>query len=321
MIFGKKHHGACRGAKDQSTALEYEANIKEQISLEHRGIIEKQIPLKQVFKEYLVYSKINNAEKTYRDNKHKAEVMENYFKNIEFLQELKPLHIDKFKADMIAQGKSNATFNRYFSSLSKAINLAIVNHDLSMQNPCKKSGKLLEDNMTTRFLSEDEEKRLFEELPKYLVPIVICALQTGLRLSNILNLTWEQVDLERNIISIKKSQNKGRKNLQVPISPKLKKVLLTQAATSNGYVFVSHRTGTKYKNISDGFNAACERAGIKNFRFHDLRHTVGTRCIENGVDIRTTQELLGHSSITVTQRYLHSTVEKLRGAIDILNGF
>ena len=150
------------------------------------------------------------------------------------------------------------------------------------------------------------------ELPNYLKPIVICALSTGLRLSNVLNIKWESIDFENNFIEILKQDNKGHIKIQLPISNKFKLVLDEIGIKQEGYIFISHRTKTKFKKINNGFKEACNRAGIKNFRFHDLRHTVATRLVAKGADLGTVREYLGHSSLAMTQRYSHPTPENMQ---------
>lgn len=96
---------------------------------------------------------------------------------------------------------------------------------------------------------------------------------------------------------------------------------MTIEEKKEGYVFINPDTNKPYTTIKTGFKRALERAGIENFRFHDLRHTVGTRLVANGADSMTVKEFLAHSQITTTQRYMHPTPENMLNAIDILNNF
>lgn len=324
MLNGKRCHGACKGCDTISLALEYEADKKRELSLIQRGKISVAniITLKQMFDEYLKYSKINNKPDTYRDNEHKVEVMKEFLGVNKSIADIIPADIENLKSYLINNLKlSKATFNRYFASLRKAYNLLIINHRLNMLNPCALVSTMQEDNKIDRYLSEDEEKRLMNELPHYLKPIVICALTTGLRKSNVLGLKWESIDFNRGVIEILKQENKGHKKIQLPISKKFKAELEKIGLKDSGYVFVSHRGNKPYTNIDEGFKQACERAGIKNFRFHDLRHTVGTRLVANGADLETVKEYLAHSDLKTTQRYLHPVDENMKKAIDILDSF
>ena len=86
------------------------------------------------------------------------------------------------------------------------------------------------------------------------------------------------------------------------------------------YVFINSKTGKPYVDIKRAFRTACIRAGINDFHFHDLRHDFASRLIRNGVDLNTVKELMGHASITTTQRYLHSQAKEKRQAVEGLAG-
>ena len=324
MLYGIRKHGACKGCRTISEALEFEAEIKNEVSLIVRKKIDESeiITVEQMFSEYLEYSEINNKPDVCRDNKHKVEIMKSFFGAKTPIADVMPATIEKLKTYIVIDiGNSKATFNRYFASLKKAFNLIIINHRLNLLNPCKLVSPFVEDNQIERYLSEDEEKRLMQELPKYLKPIVICALTTGLRKSNILNLKWENINFEFGYIEILKQENKGKKQIQIPLSNKFRTELIKIGIKEKGYVFTSHRGDKPYTNIDEGFKQACIRAGIQNFRFHDLRHTVGTRLVANGADLQTVKEYLAHSDLKTTQRYLHPVKENMKKAIDILDSF
>ena len=86
------------------------------------------------------------------------------------------------------------------------------------------------------------------------------------------------------------------------------------------YVFINPKTGKPYVEIKRAFRSACIRASIKDFHFHDLRHTFASRLVRKGVDLNTVKELMGHASITTTQRYLHSQAKEKRQAVETLAG-
>lgn len=86
-------------------------------------------------------------------------------------------------------------------------------------------------------------------------------------------------------------------------------------------MFTNPKTNTAYKSITKSFNAVLEKAEIKNFRFHDLRHTVATRLVEKKIDLFVVQDILGHSKITTTQRYAHPVPQQKLDAVEILNSY
>ena len=122
-------------------------------------------------------------------------------------------------------------------------------------------------------------------------------------------------------IRLTKNENKGKKIINVPITDTLYEVLKSLNPKESGYVFVNPDTGKPYKSIKTGFNAALRRAGIKDFHFHDLRRTAATWLLENGVDIRTIQEILAHTNISTTERYLSVSTENKIKAMNILNNY
>lgn len=322
QINGERHHYLCSGASSIREAEKIENAFKYKLLQQQNGVIakeEKNIPIYKLLQMYSDYASINNKDKTHKDSKIK--IIKYFFGANKPAQSIKTSDLERFRKYLQDDLKlSNATINKYVYTLSKAYNLAI-NDNLLTFNPCKCIKKLKENSEIIRYLTLEEEKRLFEELPEHLKPMVICALQTGLRRSNILNLRWEQIDIEFGFIEIEKQENKGHKEIRIPISKKLMKVFEDIGIKNSGYVFVNPETGKPYNTIRKGFTEACKRAGIENFRFHDLRHTVGTRLIEKGVDIKTVQELFAHSSIATTQRYVHTSVTRKKAAIDILDSY
>jgi integrase len=84
------------------------------------------------------------------------------------------------------------------------------------------------------------------------------------------------------------------------------------------YVFTNPGSNDRFREIKRSFKTGCRKAGIERLRFHDLRHTFASRLVRNGVDIGTVRKLLGHSTLLVTQRYVHSDEETLRSAVGSL---
>lgn len=147
-------------------------------------------------------------------------------------------------------------------------------------------------------------------------PILVTALNTGMRKSEILNLKWVQVDLKARRIRVEKT--KSGKVRHIPINDVLL-YELRRLKGKNSYVFFNPETRKPYLDMKKGFKAACRRADIKGMRFHDLRHTFASRLVEKGVDIETVRDLLGHHSILITQRYAHSSRERKRAAVELLS--
>jgi integrase len=142
---------------------------------------------------------------------------------------------------------------------------------------------------------------------------VIVALNTGMRIGEILNLRYDQIDLASGVIIVEHTKN--GKIRKIPINSKLHDLLDNAKMIGN---FVFGNGINPYGSIKKGFHAAIRRAGIPHLRFHDLRHTFATRLVSNGVDLATVKELLGHSTITMTMRYTHPTPEHKIQAVESL---
>jgi integrase len=151
-------------------------------------------------------------------------------------------------------------------------------------------------------------------------PILICALHTGMRKGEILSLKWECVDLEERYITLLKTKS-GKKRI-IPISNRLFEELdiLNQNKLSE-YVFVNPETKNPYYDLKRAFNLLCKEANVKNFVFHDIRHTAATRMVAAGIDLAVVREVLGHSDISTTMRYAHPVPEQKKKAIEALNNY
>jgi len=192
---------------------------------------------------------------------------------------------------------------------------------ISTDNPVRKVKFFSEKgNYGGRVLSPEEERLLFEACSQCLRPILAVALQTGMRKGEIFNLKWDNVDLKKEEIRIVESKSgKGR---ILPINSCLFNVL-SELRLQNGknvYVFTNPETGKPYVDIKKAFNGACRRAGIKDLRFHDLRHPFASRLVKRGVDLIIVKELMGHASVKTTERYLHSQAKEKRLAVETLTG-
>jgi integrase len=169
-----------------------------------------------------------------------------------------------------------------------------------------------------RFLTGDEARRLIDSCGPGLRGIVSFALHTGCRREEILSLKWEDVDLKHGFIHLPKTKNgEGR---DIPINAELKETLRRIVRRLDSpFVFLNPETGNRYRDIKRSFATACRKTGIRDFRFHDLRHTFASHLVMAGVDITTVSRLMGHKSLTMTLRYSHLAPDHLQRAVDFLN--
>ncbi len=255
-------------------------------------------------KEYLeAYSKFNKSPQSHRRDHTSIKNLNNHFGNYR-LKEIKPMLIEQYKRKRIEAGRMPATINRELACMKHMYTIATRN-EMARSNPVKIVKFLREDNVIQRVLSRSDEEKLLEYAKPPIKRVVICALETGMRLNEILSLLWKDVDLDCRFITVIKTKT-GRIR-EIPISRRLMGVFdEIRKESSSGHVF-RHANGTSIKSLKDGYKNALVRAGLKakNYRFHDLRHTFATRLAESGVDVFTIKELMGHSTILTTQRYAH----------------
>lgn len=318
QINGERHHYLCSGASSVAEATQMENAFKYKLQQQQNGVIpkeDKRVRLSNILDLFESYSKLNK--KSYKSDSHMLTIIRAYFKNI-MVQDITAKTLEDFKDYLINERElKNSTVNRYNSLLSKAFNLGIANR-LIKENPVKFVGKLKEKNYKIRFLTKDEENRLMEALPEYLKPIVVCALQTGMRRGEIFNLKWSNIDFDYGFIEL--LETKSGKSRKIPISESLMKVLNNIERVSE-YVFVNPETNKPYNDIKKAWASALKRAKIENFRFHDLRHTVATRLAESNIDLVVVKEILGHADIQTTMRYAHAVPRRKLEAISVLDSY
>ena len=169
-------------------------------------------------------------------------------------------------------------------------------------------------NARDRWLSFDEEDLLLQcASPEWLSRVIIFALQTGMRRSEILALKWSSVDFQQRFVTVERSKNNQKRS--IPMSNVLYK-LLRQPKIIN---FSERVFPYKATALKDAFERARDKAKLKDFRFHYLRHTFATRLVQNGVDLYKVKELLGHKTIAMTMRYAHHCPESLRSSVEVLD--
>jgi excisionase family DNA binding protein len=234
------------------------------------------------------------------------------------LREVTPMMIERFRAERLAAGNKRSTVNRFLALMKRMYTLAI-NEGLAKENPVKKVKFFSEaDNIKERILNPEEEKRLMAVAPPRLRPILVIALNSGLRFSEIMNLEWKHIDFNGRRLRVERT--KSKKVRYVNMNNPLLEELLQLRVSANGspYLFLNPKTGKPFTLVRKSFLTACKKAGIQGLRFHDLRHTFATRLIQKGVDIETVRALLGHYSIVLTQRYTHSNNEMKQRAVDAI---
>lgn len=304
-------------------AEQAEIKAKKEIFERRYGAVEKGTDLLSDFLEqvYLPWSKANK--KSWQDDVYMAPMLKECFKG-KALREISAQLVEQFKRDRsntpIKHGRQRqpATVNRELTLLSSMFTLA-VKYDKAESNPCDKVNLFTLDNLRYRYLLPEEEPRLMAELtgPRaHLKPVMIVALGTGMRLGEQLRLQRRQVDFLRNIVTARNTKN--GKPRDIPMNDDVREALaeLCENKSPDEYVFISPKTGTCQTEVKKGFHTACRLAGIIGLIWKDLRATFGTRLAEGGADAFTIAQLLGHSDVRVTMRYVRIVEGSKRAAVD-----
>lgn len=207
---------------------------------------------------------------------------------------------------------TDATVNRALSVLRHILYWA-VDGSLIPSNPMARVPLVRERRIRRSVISLDEEDCLLPALPEYLRRITIAALDTGMRRGEILKQRWEDIDLNRRLLSVTKSKTAGGEGREIPLTERLRAVL-AEAPQTEGVVFTFH--GGPLSWIRKGWLGGLKRAKLRHFRFHDLRHTFNTRLMEAGVMQEIRMALMGHSSgEKVHSIYTHVELPVKREAI------
>jgi len=266
------------------------------------------------------HSAPNKAPTTHRCDQSRAQRLIRTFGDLT-LKEIRPSLLAAYKATRRAEGAAAKTINHDLTLLGHAFQLAVKEWEWVAENPVHKVSKEKVRNLIERWLTAEEEQRLLAASPGWLQEIIVFAINTGFRQSEILNLQWGQVDLFRRTITLLEQKNGGRDTL--PVNATTLDVLKARAkvrSRTTDYVFYNgagHRRDAR--DLLRVFYPAMKKADVNRFRFHDLRHTFATRLVRAGADIYTVQKLGRWKTISMVMRYAHHHAESLRAGIEILD--
>lgn len=307
--------------------------------------------LSQLSEKYLDFVKV---QRSFDSKKIFIKLLVKEFGTI-LLKNFNLMMIEQYQSKRLFDGKKPATVNRVIATLkhmfTKAAEWEMITEDTYKK--IKKVKFIPENNRRLRYLSREEWQSLINAAEPHLKPILITALNTGMRKGQILSLKWDNVDLKHGFILLDRTKNGER--LELPINDTLKNTL--QGITRRldvSYVFYDQKNGRPFKDVKRSFSTALKRVetlkcsecsyqktrikskdnagncpkcgiklivlkGIQDFHFHDLRHTFASHLIMAGVDITTIKELLGHKTLTMTLRYAHLAPSHKVKAVDILD--
>lgn len=221
--------------------------------------------------------------------------------------------------------RSETTVLRYMSSFSHALSLAVREWHWLDDSPMRKVSKPKAARGRVRFLSPDERQRLLDACKNssspYLYTIVVLALSTGMRQGEILNLKWSDVDFEKNRIILHETKNGERRG--IPLrghALEVVKTLHDKQRSISPLLFPARRLSeSKPYDIRSTWEKAMQVADIKNYTFHDNRHSCASELLADGASLAQIAEILGHKTLQMVKRYAHLSEGNIGNALERLD--
>lgn len=257
-----------------------------------------------IARDALAYSK--REKRTYEDDLSRMERILGWFRE-RAADSITPREIEqRLEEGSECEGWAASTVNHYRSLMSLTYRLAIRNGK-AKENPARATRHRREDNSRVRYLSAEEEtklrKAIAEDWPEH-APELDLALHTGMRLGEMYGLTWENVNLAQQLLTIPRSKNGERRYVRLN-SVAVAALVAFQARGNGSGPVIRTVQGEPLCGPRYWFERALRKAKIVGFHWHDLRHTFASRLVMAGVNLRGVQEALGHKSIAMTVRYSH----------------
>lgn len=272
---------------------------------------------------------LDDVELSHRSHHIKKSVLKNWathFGEAKPLNAIAPLDVRTYVRQRQQLGRKVATINHEVGILGAALTHARRRWGLPIGNPTE-AQRLPGQTVRLRYLERHEAEKLLqaaESKKPILADFVKLALNTGCRKNELMHLRWQDVDMKRSYIDVRPEITKTRKRRILPMNRGAKEVLqrikVRQERDEVRTVWVfANQAGERLVKFDELFRKALKLAGIVDFRIHDLRHTFASWLVSEGVDLIKVRDLLGHSSITMTERYAHLMPNKLHDAVAVLD--
>ena len=289
----------------------------------------KRRTLSDLIDRYLETEMPNKAPKTITDQTVQLSWWKSRFGHLRLEDVTTPMLVearDLLGKEKDEKGKTRgkATVNRYLAALSHPLTVASNEWHWLHENPMKKVSRLKEPDGRDRYLEEKELEKLLsacrENENPYLYPLVILALTTGARKMELLTLKWKQVKWDEKRIEISKTKNHDKKSLPI-VGQGVNAISLLKEMKrpDSDYIFPA-KNGAQPMEIQKAWYRALEKSKLKNFRFHDLRHTTASYLAMNGESSLVIAKVLGHKSLNMVKRYAHLSTEIAEAALGKLEG-
>lgn len=243
-----------------------------------------------------------------------------FFGKNRLLGDLTAKDVEAFRQER-GKGRAIATVNVDHNIVKHMLKQA-MKRDLVTRNVASLVAAPKPKNARNRVLEPGEWDRLYKAAPEWFKPVLMTGYHTGMRLEEILGLTWDRVDLEKSRIFLPGSLTKNGQAREVPLTPSLKHTL-QQLRHKDGVAritgFVFQKGGRRLNHTYRVVQELCQGQHIEDFVFHDLRHCAVTNLADAGVDTETIMKIVGHSSVEMFLRYRTVKADKLDAAMTRLN--
>ncbi|HTB22629.1 MAG TPA: site-specific integrase [bacterium] len=309
-------------------ALAIQIRDKAMVDRAEGRFLKPKAQFRQAAEGFLEYSR--GRKRSYKDDQRLVAVLVAYFGD-RLLESLSPNAVEAFLNHIQGQKQRQdgdesqnrkilapGSLNRYIACLKTIVNRALANH-LIDRNPIQ-GVKLYKENVRDRVLRPEEYQRLLEACSGHLVPIVTLAYRTGMRRGEILGLRWDQLSLAEKVILLKSEDTKTSEAREVPLDDGLVETL-RRVPRFLGCPYVFAVKGKAIGTVKTAFLSACRRAGIEDFRFHDLRHCAVTNLRKAGVPQNVIMSISGHKTDAMLRRYDKVDREDRQAALESVRRF
>lgn len=300
------------GTANKEAAEQYEAKRKKDL-WEQRQLGSK--PRRKWQEAVVRWCRETKHKKSHRDDLGHLRWLDPHLRTLA-IQDIDEDKLAEIVAAKLETGVSNATVNRVLAVVRSILRRAHQEWKWSDTVPTFRT--LPEPKRRVRWLTDEEAAKLMAELPEHLLLLGEFTLEVGLRASNAAGLRWSQVDMPRRCAWVNADDAKGGEAIAIPLSDRAMEIIRSQIGQHIEFVF-TYVAGKKHaprplsgQLSTRAWRKALKRAGITNFRWHDLRHTWASWHVQGGTPALALQELGGWSDMEMVRRYAHLNAEHLR---------
>jgi len=324
----KESHRTGDGPQTLAEKREIQKDKRDRKEAEKVRIAKETFTFSEYFdKNYYPEAKINKGWRSYKREKSLFELwIKPVIGNMPF-KNIRPFNLERIKKNMSDAGKAPRSIQYALAVVRQVFNHATKNETYSGENPARMVTKPKFDNRRMRFLTHREADDLLNNLKarsKQLHDLALLALHCGLRAGEIFDLTWGCVDLDTDRLLI--IDTKSAKNRTVYMTNEVNDMFQGRKPGKPTELVFKDRKGNRIKEVSNSFRRAIDKLGLNKgitdprlkVYFHSLRHTYASWLVQNGINLYTVKELLGHSTLAMTERYSHLAKDTLKNAVLIL---